>query len=166
MLTKEHNTSRCLVHLVIRTRQRNSRTLVSMKTTRARFWIETIALVSAIACAQALLIATLGAAVGAAAGESELRQPRPASASQPQTYEGMITDAQCGAKHSPGMRMTAADCTRACVHGGEQFALVDGDKTYLLEGEPAALKPVAGQRARIIGTLKGNKISVASVAAT
>jgi hypothetical protein len=138
-----------------------------MKTTRARFWIETIALVSAIACALALLIASLGAVAGAASRELKSGQPsKPLTANQPQTYEGMITDTQCGAKHSAAMNKTAADCTRLCVHGGEQFALVEGDKTYLLEGEPAALKLVAGQRARIIGTLKGNKISVASVAST
>jgi len=163
MLTKEHNTSRCCpVHLVIRTKQSNSRRLVSMK----RFWIETIALVSAIACAQALLIATLGAAAGAAAGESESRQPGPASPVQSQTYEGMITDAQCGAKHSATIGRMASDCTRVCVQGGGQFALVDGDTIYLLDGELAALKQLAGQRAKIVGTLKGNKISVASVAAT
>lgn len=145
-----------------------------MITRKARFWIETIALVSAVACAQALLIATLGAAAGAAADESESVQPKPASAShsqtptqtQPQIYEGMVTDARCGAKHSPAMGRSAADCTRACVHGGGQFALVDGETIYLLEGEPAALKQVAGQRAKIVGTLNGNKLSVTSVAAT
>jgi hypothetical protein len=41
-----------------------------MKTTKVRFWIEMIALVSGIACTQALLIATLGAAAGTVAGES------------------------------------------------------------------------------------------------
>jgi hypothetical protein len=137
-----------------------------MKTIKARFWIETIAVVSAIACAQALLIAALGAVAGTAGGESQSPQPRLASASQLQTYEGMITDAQCGAKHSAAIGRSAADCTRVCVHGGGQFALVDGDTIYLLEGEFASLKRAAGQRARIVGTLNGNKISVASVATT
>jgi uncharacterized low-complexity protein len=137
-----------------------------MKTTKANFWIETIALVSAIACAQALLIATLGAAVGAASSESESGQPRAGSASQTQTYEGLITDTECGAKHSAAIGRSAADCTRVCIHDGGQFALVDGETTYLLDGEFAALKQLAGQRAKILGTLRGNKISVASVAAT
>ena len=152
--------------LVIRTNRCSIRTLVSMKTMKTRFWIETIGLVSASACVLALLIATLGAAGVAAAGESESGRPRPSSAIQPQTYEGMITDTQCGAKHSAAIGRAAADCTRFCVHGGGQFALVDGDRIYLLEGEPVALKLVAGQRARITGTLNGNKISVAAVAAT
>jgi hypothetical protein len=153
------------LRLVIRTKQSNSRKLVSMKTMKAGFWIETIALVSAIACSQALFIAILSAAAGAAAGGLESGQPRPTSAIESQTYEGMITDTQCGARHSAAIGRAAADCTRVCVHGGHQFALVDGDRIYLLEGEPAALQLVAGQRARIVGTLNGNKISVASVAA-
>jgi hypothetical protein len=138
---------------------RASRSLVS---TRARFWIETIALVTVITCALALVIATLAAVAGAAAaGEPESGQSWPSSAAQ--TYEGMITDTRCGAKHSAAIGRAASSCTLACVHGGEQFVLIDGDTTYLLEGDVMALKRVAGQRARIIGTLNGKKISVASI---
>jgi hypothetical protein len=82
---------------------------------------------------------------------------------QTESYEGVITDTHCGAKHSAAIGMAAADCTRACVHGGEQFALVDGETVYLLEGGMEALKRVAGQRVRIVGTINGNTISVASV---
>jgi uncharacterized low-complexity protein len=124
------------------------------------------AIVGAIACALALLMATVGAAAAAAAAqETESGQPAQSSAAQPQTYEGMITDTHCGAKHSADKGRTAGDCTRVCVHGGERFSLVDGDKVYVLEGSPAALKRAAGQRVRIAGTLNGTTISVASVAA-
>jgi hypothetical protein len=51
------------------------------------------------------------------------------------------------------------------VHSGESFALVDGDKTYALKGEDAALKRAAGERVKILGTLTDNTISVASVLA-
>jgi hypothetical protein len=129
-----------------------------------RFWIETIALVSVIACALALLIATLGAVAGAAAGEPQSGQSRPSSAAR--AYEGMITDTRCGAKHSAAIGATAAGCTVACVRGGEQFVLVDADTTYLLEGDVIALKRVAGRRVRIVGTLNGRKISVTSVVTT
>jgi hypothetical protein len=61
--------------------------------------------------------------------------------------------------------MNPANCTRVCVHSGEHFALVDGDKTYSLEGQEAALKRLAGERIRIVGALNGNTISVASIAA-
>ena len=146
-----------------------------MKVTRARFWVELLATISALACALALCLATLGAAAGAAAAEPESTQAQPSQPSpdqtqsdqpqsaEPQSYEGIITDTHCGAKHSAAVGKSAADCTRVCVHSGEHFALVDGDKMYILEGEPDALKNAAGQRAKITGTLNGNTISVASV---
>jgi hypothetical protein len=61
--------------------------------------------------------------------------------------------------------MAAADCTRLCVHSGESFALVDGDKAYKLDGQRATLKRLAGERVKIVGTLNGDTIAVASVAA-
>lgn len=87
----------------------------------------------------------------------------PSSASPQQTYEGMITDTRCGAKHSVSIGKTASDCTRICVHSGEQFALIDGDQVYVLRGESSALKLVAGQRARVAGILNGRTIFVTAV---
>jgi hypothetical protein len=84
-------------------------------------------------------------------------------ASSLQSYEGIVTDTKCGAKHSTSVGKDAADCTRVCVHGGEQFALVDGDKAFVLACESARLKRVAGERVKILGTLNANTISVASV---
>ena len=77
----------------------------------------------------------------------------------------MVTDSRCGAKHSADMGKTASDCARQCVRGGAAFALVDGDKTYRLDGDAVLLKRVAGQRARIRGEVRGNTIKVSSVAA-
>jgi len=136
-----------------------------MKIMKVRFWIEMAAAASAIACLLAFFLATRGAAAGAGAAKSESGQPARSSAVQPQAYEGVITDTHCGAKHSAAVGMAAADCTRVCVHSGESFALVDGDKTYTLQGEEGALKRVAGQRVKIVGALNGDTISVASVAA-
>ena len=138
------------------------------------FWIEIVALGSAIACALALLIATLGAAAVAIGGSPQTGQPgsrqaqsgpTQSASSRRQIYEGMVTCSRCGAKHSAELGKTAGDCTRQCVHGGATFALVDGDKTYVLDGELQSLKRVAGQRARIVGVLRGNTIKVSSVVA-
>ena len=74
----------------------------------------------------------------------------------------MIKDMHCGAKHDPSIAKSATNCVRVCVHGGAQFALVVDDKTYILHGDPAVLKKVAGERARIVGTLNGNTIAVSS----
>jgi hypothetical protein len=142
---------------------------VAMKIVKLRFWIEMLGLASAIACVLALFLATLGAAAGAAGTESESGQPQSSAVPpsvQPQSYEGMITDTHCGAKHSAAVGMAAGDCTRVCVHGGEHFALVNGDRAYILEGDQSALKQAAGQRVKIVGTLSGTTISVASVTST
>src|SRR3984957_6142917 len=136
-----------------------AQTTTGVASRRARFWLETIALVCGIACA-------LGAVAGAAAGAPESGQSGSPSALHLQIFEGLITDTQCGAKHSAAMGKAPADCTRACVRNGEQFALVDGDAFYLIEGDPLVLKGAAGQRVRVNGTLNGKKISMTSVIKT
>jgi hypothetical protein len=128
---------------------------------RHRFWIEILVLGTLIACALALLIATLGLAAGAAVSAAGGRQ---ASASTGQSYEGMVTCSRCGAKHSAAMARTATSCARMCVKAGARFELVQADSTYLLEGNLEELTRVAGQRARIVGSLNGDTITVASVA--
>ncbi len=136
-----------------------------MKSIKFSFWLQLLLAVSAIACGSALVIATLGAGLGSAGKQPESRPPVQSAEVPLQTYEGVITDMYCGAKHSAAIAQTAADCTRACVHGGERFALVDGDNMYVLEGEPQALKHAAGERVKVAGTLNGNTISVSSVRA-
>jgi hypothetical protein len=138
---------------------RAPRVFSSAKTT---FWVGTIALVSAIACVLALGIAALGAIAGTAVAVPAPSQPSTEAGLQ-KSYDGMITDTRCGAKHSAAIGKTAADCTLVCIHGGEQFALVDGETVYSLEGATVQLKRVAGQRVRIIGALKGSKLSVISI---
>jgi hypothetical protein len=141
-----------------------------MKVNR-RFWIEIIALSSGVACALALLFATFGAATAAEdantpdqgpASRASAAQPNPA---QEQTYEGMVTDTHCGAKHEATIGKTASDCTRACVHGGANFALVNADKIYILSGDQDTFKRSAGHRSKIVGTLNGETIAVSSITA-
>jgi hypothetical protein len=132
-----------------------------MKTNR--IWIEIVMLGTAIACALALLFATLGAAAGVAAGE--VSAPRQVPATADQTYEGMVTCSRCGAKHSAALGETATTCIRVCVHGGAQFALVDAERYYLLDGDLNVLKKLAGQRAHVVGELHGKTIRISSVSA-
>jgi hypothetical protein len=135
-----------------------------MKTKRV--WIEIVILGTAIACALALLFATLGAAAGVAEGEVSARQQAPAAPATPnQTYEGMVTCSRCGVKHSTALGHAAATCTRVCVHGGANFMLVDAHAAYLLEGDSNVLTRVAGQRAHVVGALNGKTIKISSVAA-
>ena len=130
---------------------------------RNRVWIEIMILGTAIACVLALLLATLGAAAGVAEGAVVAQQQTGANSNQ--AYDGMVTCSRCGAKHSPAIGQTATICTRLCVHGGASFALVDADGAYLLDGDLNILKRLAGQRAHVVGALKGRTIRVSSVAA-
>jgi hypothetical protein len=127
-----------------------------------RVWIEIVILATSIACALALLFATLGAAVGEV-GAPEARAQQEAATER--TYAGMVTCSRCGAKHSAALKQTAAICARACVSGGAGFVLVDAEVTYVLDGDLTLLKRFAGQRASVVGTLSGKTIRVSSVVA-
>ncbi len=85
-----------------------------------------------------------------------------------QTFTGKVSDAMCGAKHSEG-NLAPADCVRACVQKGANYALVVGDKVYTLETTDqsalAELSKLAWAQAKVTGTAKGDTISVKSVAA-
>jgi hypothetical protein len=126
-------------------------------------WFGIVTLSFAVAVALALGIGALGTVLGGAETSPPTQASEPSAAPQ-QTYEGMVTDTHCLAKHKSSIGKTATDCTRACIHSGAQFALVDGDKTYLLEGDPLTLKRAAGTRSTITGTLRGNTIVVSSIA--
>lgn len=132
-----------------------------MHTKTRKLWIEIVTMSTVIAFALAVLLATLGAAAGAA-GSNQNAQ---ASTNTDQTYEGMVTCSRCEAKHAAALSQPADVCVRVCVHGGAKFALVNADATYLLDGDMAALKKMAGQRAQIVGSLSGATIKVSSVSA-
>jgi hypothetical protein len=126
-----------------------------------RLWIEIAMIGTAIACALAFLLATLGA-LGGVAVEAFGQIPTTQTSAQ-ESYEGVVTCSQCGAKHSAKIGQSAADCTRMCVHGGAHFALVDGEKIYQLDGDPALLKRVAGERVQVVGVVTGNTIRISTL---
>jgi len=94
----------------------------------------------------------------------------PALAGGKQTLTGEVGDAMCGRKHMEG---SPADCTRACVGHGSKYALVIGDKMYILETSDksvlALLDQQAGKSVTITGTVtsdpKGDSIAVSTAAA-
>jgi hypothetical protein len=83
-----------------------------------------------------------------------------------QTFTGEVGDAMCGRQHMEG---TPAECTRTCVGKGSKFALVVGDKTYVLDTTDkvalATLDQQAGKNATVTGVLNGDTIAVSSVTA-
>ncbi|MFZ1919008.1 MAG: hypothetical protein WAU58_15650 [Terriglobales bacterium] len=89
------------------------------------------------------------------------------AAGKNQTLTGQVSDAMCGAKHEESNN--PADCTRACVKHGANYALVVGDKVYTLQtSDPAALATLdklAGAKAKVTGDVDGTTIAVKSVKA-
>ena len=84
-----------------------------------------------------------------------------------QTFTGRVSDAMCGAKHSEG-NIAPADCVRACVQKGANYALVVGDKVYTLDTKDQAvsaeLNKLAWAQAKVTGIANGDTISVKSAA--
>jgi hypothetical protein len=87
------------------------------------------------------------------------------AAPKSQTYTGQVSDSMCGVKH---MASPPADCTRACVKQGSKYALVVGDKVYTLQTDDknalTNLDKLAGEKAKVTGTLEGDTIQVSAVA--
>ena len=101
-----------------------------------------------------LLLLGLGIVPARAAGKS-------------QTLTGQVSDAMCGAKHEESNK--PADCTRACVKHGANYALVVGDKVYTLQTSDKAaldaLDKLAGAKAQVTGDVEGTTVNVKSVKA-
>jgi hypothetical protein len=81
------------------------------------------------------------------------------------TFVGLISDSACGPRHKLKDK-SAEECTRTCVRNGAQYALVAGSKVYLLQGDTNDLAYLAGQKAKITGSLSADTITVSSVAPT
>jgi hypothetical protein len=113
-----------------------------------------------------------GGAVALASHQDALQQPKNPSITQAPlvptpvaaTFNGMITDSSCGARHRKKSGQNSADCARACVRQGATYVLVDGDRRYRLTGGDDVLDRLAGQRANVVGTRQGDTIAVDSAA--
>ena len=82
------------------------------------------------------------------------------------TLEGTVSDNHCGAKHMMKGK-SAAECTKACIEMGADYALVVGEKVYTLKtsnaNEKMELAKLAGKMAKITGDVTGNNVMVKSV---
>ncbi len=87
------------------------------------------------------------------------------AADSAKTFTGTVSDTMCGAKHTMMPGKPDAECVRACVKGGSDYALVVGDKVYTLKGDKAAIDKLAGQKASVSGKLSGNTIEASSITA-
>ena len=79
-----------------------------------------------------------------------------------ESYQGVVTDSRCGARHLRNSRLNPTECARLCVRQGAKYVLVDGNRRYKLAGSEEALEKFAGQRIRVSGTRQGETIQVSS----
>ena len=81
---------------------------------------------------------------------------------QPIQLRGTVTDAMCG-KHHVMKNASPAECARACVKAGSDFALLSGDKLYTLRGDKAQMDKFAGAEVVVRGDMSGNSITVRQI---
>ncbi len=87
------------------------------------------------------------------------------------TWIGQISDSMCGASHAkimaahPAAKMTARDCTLACVKSGAKYVFVRHGKVYEIANQNlGALHEYAGRTVRLTGEMKGDTITVSKIA--
>ena len=86
------------------------------------------------------------------------------AADKPQTFTGTVSDIMCGARHTMMPGKPDADCVRACVKAGSDYALVVGKKVYTLKGDNSQIDRLAGEQATVTGSVSGDVIQAASIA--
>jgi hypothetical protein len=81
------------------------------------------------------------------------------AAEKERAWSGTVTDTHCGTKAHMG---DPADCMKKCVGMGSKYALLSGDKVYVLEPQDKAAEH-AGHKVKVTGTLAGDSIKIASI---
>jgi hypothetical protein len=94
-----------------------------------------------------------------------LAQDKAPAKGQSKTFEGVVTDAMCGAGHSMMGNIPDKQCVLGCVKGGSKYALIVGKKVYTLDGKPADFEKFAAAKVTVTGTLSGDTLRVESITA-
>jgi hypothetical protein len=81
-----------------------------------------------------------------------------------QTFTGVVTDDMCGKKHTMLPGKSDAECVRACIKAHANYALLVGDKVYVLKGDARQIDPLAAKKVKVSGEVTGNTIAVSSIA--
>jgi hypothetical protein len=97
--------------------------------------------------------------------KASLTAPMKMGRADANTFIGLVSDSRCGPRHKLKDK-SAEECTRVCQRAGASFALVAGERTYKLKGDSNDVAVLAGQKAKVTGTLQGDTIVVQSIQAT
>ena len=86
------------------------------------------------------------------------------------TWRGQISDSMCGGSHAkmmgahPDAKMTAHDCTNACVKSGAKYVFISNGKTYnIANQDDADLQVHAGHTVMLTGSMDGDTITVTKI---
>jgi len=85
------------------------------------------------------------------------------------TWTGRISDSMCGASHKStmehsGKKMTARDCTLACIKNGGKYVFVSRGKVYNIDNQDfASLEEHAGHTVKLTGAMTGKTIKVSGI---
>lgn len=112
----------------------------------------------------AVLLLSMAVFVAQVVAQSSTAKQANQSAAAEKTLTGVIGDTMCGKTHMAKDK-SPAECTRMCVKQGQKYALVIGQKVYILQGHEDDLDKLAGQRVTVKGTVSGDTVNVASVTA-
>jgi hypothetical protein len=93
----------------------------------------------------------------------------PALSAAEKTWNGVIGDSKCNAKHSKAEHGSQTDsdhdCVGKCVDGGAKYVFVAGGKTYQIANQDFSdLKAHAGHKVALTGEMKGDSITVSKIA--
>ena len=126
----------------------------------------TYCLVATLGAALAFALIVTGGSVALAsrqqADDEASTQLVPHSATELQSFRGMVTDSRCNGRHLRNSGLGPAECAHLCLRRGAGYVLVDGERRYRLEGDPQLLEPLVGTRVSVRGTRQGETISVRS----
>jgi len=84
------------------------------------------------------------------------------------TWTGQISDSMCGAHHKTmaehGKKLSARDCTEACVKNGGKYVFVSKGKVHNIENQDfAGLTEHAGHTVNLTGEMNGDSIKVSNL---
>jgi hypothetical protein len=126
-------------------------------------------LITVFGAALAFAAIVAGASVALAShqeAEGANDQPKQSEHVDLVTFNGMITDSVCGARHTRYRNLSSSQCAATCIRHGAQYVLVDGDHRYALTGNKESLQKLVGTRANVTGTRDGDMIIVSSAGPT
>jgi hypothetical protein len=92
----------------------------------------------------------------------------PFVAAAEKTWDGVLGDSRCNAKHSKAEHGSQTDsdhdCVAKCVSGGQKYVFVSGGKTYQIANQDFAdLKAHGGHTVALTGEMKGDSITVSKI---